>query len=672
MSSKSSTAPSHASSDDRNDENKHEHSPHKKSFKASSHRSKSRASSSRKTETSPTPKPFANLAEDDIPKALQDLTGDYFRRSRCDPEFLEKLSREPTIASGNDNRTELTSQVKVVTGLEAVSLYTSFLKYEHALEFDPNHPFNFDSPLVFASIVLNAGRRCVDYYLSWRGKMRAKELKDRDADFLDSEFKRLSRRLDREYKKSISPPTSIVGVERKPTLTRDATSKNDQDQATPESQQKTDKPPTRDPVLSSKSSVMSLPLLNMVRNVPFGNRVPLRVTNPDLESDTSPTPRTSRIFSQIRNSFIVPSVEPSRQINKLETLIEEPNANEHEDSASGGSKARSSTTPQTTAPAPALAPTPAVPTVAESVGKANSSAPSTTGSSREFIIVVLDEHLHKKRSYSWHGLDRKVSTKAQPQRSATDPQEVSPWVGPLAPSDGSSFSTPPSSHRGHSPPSPHTARSARWAALNPRKRNQPLQVTPSVQRSDSDSDSSEGDEPWMTSPVIPLLAPGVAPSYGPIVPLDVNQMQAYGLTPMAPQQQPVIPGSKYGLPTPINSTFPVQPALPKSVPVMSAVPVTPGQPTANSYVSSPVPSIQSLQSEYRAIAQKQVEPYSLSSYRPAVMATPLPGSQAFLDSPYSTSVSIPPGSPYNGAQPYMNNAVYPGTPYQMMDRPVMG
>jgi len=224
------------------------------------------------------------------------------RRARCTPEFLEEIAKT---GAPHNLKTRAESSFRVVYGLEAETLFDQFVGElasgdEKALR-DYGRQY-LSNPVVFAFSFIHAGRRMVDYYMTWRGKVpRIRDRRDHRRSFLDSEFKRVAKSLDQHYKNIISVVDNSTPTSEPARLPE--TSKRHQQPPKPQAKEEPPEPPKSPSAVSATDSVVSLPLLNMVRNVPFGNRQLLRVTNPDrtsiLSDADTPAPSTPRILETI-------------------------------------------------------------------------------------------------------------------------------------------------------------------------------------------------------------------------------------------------------------------------------------------------------------------------------------------------------------------------------------
>ena len=117
-------------------------------------------------------------------EALQLVAGNRVRHARCAPEFLEEVA-------GAHFKKFTSKKFKIITGSEANSFFKNYIMCVHftfeeslsnffASEHKQNAPRTDNdnltnnkamlSPVVFAVTVWEAGLKCVDYYMTWRGK----------------------------------------------------------------------------------------------------------------------------------------------------------------------------------------------------------------------------------------------------------------------------------------------------------------------------------------------------------------------------------------------------------------------------------------------------------------------------------------------------------------------
>ncbi|KAF9446272.1 hypothetical protein P691DRAFT_214313 [Macrolepiota fuliginosa MF-IS2] len=257
---------------------------------------------------------------------LRVIAGSGVRRSKCCPAFLEELAKGPRLEELDG---DIAERVKIITGKEGIAFFRKFIGEELFGDQEEKKLMESSSDaVVFAVCVIEAGRKVMDYYMTWRGKTRTRDNKgfQRRTDVLDDEFRRVARTIDKEYRRvrhaahdnddsrshksdksrrrpsspsphgrPSLPPNIVVSP---PEAAVDAPSP-----VTPTTGKRTS---------SANDSVISLPYLGAVRGVPPGNRLPLRVTNPD---------RNSLSWS----SVVMPEVPVTKAPPKntsLETLVE--------------------------------------------------------------------------------------------------------------------------------------------------------------------------------------------------------------------------------------------------------------------------------------------------------------------------------------------------------------
>ncbi|KAF8167590.1 hypothetical protein B0H34DRAFT_682448 [Crassisporium funariophilum] len=495
-----------------------------------------------------------------VPRAEQTLdvlrlvAGNRVRHARCAPEFLEE------IATRGAPKKLVSKKFKIISGSEARSYFKSYI-VEHNEDartsgIDNNNVISNEatpSPIVFAVTVWEAGVKCVDYYMTWRGKTKAlqwKDFKDRIRSF-DDQFRQLAKTLDEEFRR-ISSLKSSRSPPRKSEKSHKASTHKSRPPpnillSTPEEEQKQGGLNLPEPPPSAADSVMSLPLLNMVRGVPFSHRVPLRVTNPDRLSLVSeidvlvadltnmslpPLSTTLGIVQRAQeaprvdiianNTLTVPAAHQSSRhrtadddIKKSSASIRSSDTRSSHSSRSSRSSSRSENKHSSRRTSPGDS------------GKTHESSrrqdrhSSKESEGAEFLIVLLGDKLDKDTN-SWHGLDRQTSIRSLPA------DRHSPWISPLARPDSVSYRM-------------------------------------STARSHNDSDSSEesgGEGGWKNSPVIPMKpmmeAMGLIPNSAyfrppPVVPGSIQyHMSSSNPGSPAPYQSPY---SNPGSPAPYQSPY---------------------------------------------------------------------------------------------------------------------
>ncbi|KAF9469530.1 hypothetical protein BDZ94DRAFT_1303240 [Collybia nuda] len=424
---------------------------------------------------------------------LKVIVGEKTRRSRCGPEFLEEVAKGGSFEVFEEKGRKF----KIAMGPEAIGLYKRFLKgtaYGAELKEDSPDasPKDASPAIVFAVTVYDAGRKLVDYYMSWRGKTRARELRgsERRAEILDKEFRKVARSIDKEFKRTSIYGSSVGSVAGS---ARHSAKQSD----TPESAPTRERPPsiiapppeakvdlsTRPP-LSATDSVMSLPFLNMIRGVPVGNRVPLRVTNPDRLSMISTSAASTTTETK------APAANLATVIEETETAVHVPTRTESTQSSRDSIRRTRSDHSEYLSKASS---TSSASTASIYSTRKHKRDPDDEGSS-EFLIVLLDDKIDKN-SRTWHGLERQSSRSS----ARSTPTRVSPWDGPLARANGITYRSPPQ----------------RVAAAQ--------------------AEESSSEEEWENSPVIPFKPYTTA------------------LGPLPPYQSPVIPPTLQYAPSPMVS-----------------------------------------------------------------------------------------------------------------------
>ncbi|TFK24295.1 hypothetical protein FA15DRAFT_422148 [Coprinopsis marcescibilis] len=438
-------------------------------------------------------------------EALRGITGDRVRHAKCPPEFLE------AIAVRHDK------QVKIVTGSEASTFFVKYLG-----GYDSNKSSMSESKaIVFAVTVWERGRKCVDYYMTWRGKTNAQKLKDDEVKQIDDEFRRVSRRIDRDYKvfrKAGSVASSISTrstSSRKRSRSRSpAVPKKNRPEPIPVPRQDAPAEPLDlklpEPPVSAADSVISLPYLTMVPGVPRGNRLALFLTNPDRLSTYSELSDVSaETLKQAANGaspFVLAITPPDNTAPDPEQKAFIPEASGltpiMKSSASiFSTETRSSKSSQSSA---------------DSQSTANNSPDYDYADPNkpliEFLIVLLGDKLDKE-GLSWHGLERQFS--ARSQNRVFTKERNSPWIGPLARPD----------------PSAHT------------KSRKNKHVAPG---NESDSDGIYEERDWKDAPVVPLQP--LLESMGMMGSMNHHPHH----TPVIPLGMPPYPGSVVSSPVPPN------------------------------------------------------------------------------------------------------------------------
>ncbi|KAF7436177.1 hypothetical protein PC9H_003003 [Pleurotus ostreatus] len=429
-------------------------------------------------------------------------THEQVRRSTYGPEFLKQLAEKGL----SDDTTDATGggKFKLVTGSEAMSILENYVeeKKERASSRDENKHNHADTvktpqqqPIVFAFTASDGARKVVDYYMTWKGKTGTRQLKgpERKSGFLDEEFNRVTETLDKEYKRlsvlSMEPPNLLPQqTSQLPPVTPQALEVvNELPTVESASPAKHIPPPinppkpsdTVEPARLSASSVVSLPLLNMIRGVPLGNRLPLYVTNPDPASSTTSSVRGSIVDAGGQGKDLSEAVtealtRPKTPVSRSPSEPSSEDSSKTEKSEKSSRKHRAS-------------PTNKSPT-----------APKDDKSS-EILIVLVDE----KSDHTWHGLERKLTRKSTKSSTRTASGErYSPWLGPLVAANKVTYRRP--SRRGIRPLRRHSMQTDDSSSLSP---------------SSSDEDDFEGDDNWK-GPAYPSFP--VVPAY-PIKSYLINE-----------------------------------------------------------------------------------------------------------------------------------------------------
>ncbi|KAF8913157.1 hypothetical protein CPB84DRAFT_520360 [Gymnopilus junonius] len=369
-------------------------------------------------------------------ESLRLVAGNRVRHARCAPEFLEEIANKGVQDSLKDSSSR---RFKIISGSDARTYFKDFVQdynkeSEHSRNSnDKNSNEIMPSPIVFAVTAWDGGHKCIDYYMTWRGKAkdhRSKEYERRVA-LLDEEFRRLAKGLDKEYKR-ISPLRTFGNLSKPNRKFEKVHHSSHKPRAPPGIAVSFSEEPLPvtgitqtllpEPPVSASDSVMSLPLLNMIRGVPLSHRVPLRVTNPDRLSmisdiDLIPAEEVKGAAPSTNAQHDTPSPEPVALLSVENTI--------HDSSASIFS------------------------TRTTSSESSKSSRSSTRSEDRdkedhhqshheipEYLIVLLGDKLDTDVN-SWHGLDRQVSIRSLP------PDRHSSWLGPVAHSESTSHRSSP-------------------------------------------------------------------------------------------------------------------------------------------------------------------------------------------------------------------------------------
>ncbi|KAF6754189.1 hypothetical protein DFP72DRAFT_1033376 [Ephemerocybe angulata] len=459
--------------------------------------------------------PITPKAKDNnqVLSALRQVGGERVRHSKCPPEYLE----------GRAHRQE--ENVQILTGNEASSFFVKYLGGHLDIEArsTQSHGSIESKAIVFAVSVWDYDRQIVDYYMTWRGKSQYRDLKEHEVKSLDDEFRRVARRIDKDFKQlKRAGSTSSHSSHRSHRSSKSKSSKRDRTRS-PSSPRKSRPPniklpppqadlPTPpatggtspEPPVSATSSVISLPYLTMVRGVPRGNRVPLMVTNPDRLS----------MLSEVEVPLADPDTYESKHVRR-----------EQENGAPVISvippDSKTPTHFQIGTDSSGLAP---VMKSSASVYSTETRSSGSSGSSRsdarddldsdweeadmkhEFLIVLLGDKFPRE-GLSWHGLERNTSARSQHRSFAKN--RKSPWIGPLARADEPALAQP-APHAAHSKrKSHHEHADGAYDEQTPVVPLQPLlESLGFMQHASSDPNSSISGYPSHTPspPVIPHLA----------------------------------------------------------------------------------------------------------------------------------------------------------------------
>ncbi|KAJ6595016.1 hypothetical protein DFH09DRAFT_1357787 [Mycena vulgaris] len=434
------------------------------------------------------------------------------------PEFLRAFARPASILSGTSGRGKRkegdgTAPFEVITGVEAHRFARRFVREQevekaterdtHTHRQDDNTNANATAksesgeggrdtdtraaerdqqtklkanartlpPVVFAlprSAAGDAGRKVVDFYMSWRGKTKTTRLKGlaRRAGFLDAEFRRVRETLDGEWRRAsralkcstheeesppqlVRAPTDPQPQPRLPPLLAEYAreererERGEREGYAPQSTRSVSEPlplpssfpinfdPTRPPLgvhRGSIDSVTSLPLLGMVRGVPAGNRVPLRVTNPGdrmsmssssgsyVEAPKAKVPRGSPLRDGV--AFDVPESAENASAKMYALQLPGRTASDSSGVSEGASSSGSSRK-------------------SKSKSRKEQEARVDDGGQEKILIVLLDEKdkpAEKDKpddGATWHGLERRLSTRSTRKPSPPGSAHDSPWMGPL-------------------------------------------------------------------------------------------------------------------------------------------------------------------------------------------------------------------------------------------------
>ncbi|KAK0209286.1 hypothetical protein DFS33DRAFT_1272321 [Desarmillaria ectypa] len=343
-----------------------------------------------------------------------------------DHDFLRGLAE-----SGSENGLDGGSgRFKVVAGDEAASIVRSYAGSTVDVRAAQLPNLN---PVVFAFSTYTAGgRKVVDYYKTWKGIPKAHRKKgQRKTDFLDDEFKRVVKNLDKEYKRlsTISPSSSPqIGVNKplphSPLTRQSANLKQAPQSPAPVIMKPLPKPPALKLVdepsggpLTARpmtDSVVSLPLLGPITGLTVHDSSPLRLVNPDLYvfNCFKSALNLTRVYTTGNHRLIHHSY--SRIKNPMLASTAEVNTGKTDSADSRHSKGSRTTSDSGSS----------IHTSDEGQGY-DSDSP-------EILIVVVDEN--NKDLPTWHGLE--TNTRSTPQPARAPSVRRSPWDGPLASTNG--------------------------------------------------------------------------------------------------------------------------------------------------------------------------------------------------------------------------------------------
>ncbi|KAJ4471733.1 hypothetical protein C8J55DRAFT_151924 [Lentinula edodes] len=614
----------------------------------------------------------------DAPRLSQEIIERIARQSvrssrHINADLLKKIAKQGGLPKDLDQ--EGLPKFKVITGSEATRVYEKTLREDDrasSLSHDSSKrrgARHFESrPIVLAYPGIRAGRKVVDYYMTWKGKTpKAHRLKGtgRRTDILDGEFKSLAKSFD-EYGKKVKrlsglisaepstpkvstfdtePPTpkastlgsssalpdisnvddnvnaaveptrpTVIQVESAPAVLT-TTSSNENDPLAPP------RPPYAR--INSNGSAVSLPYL--------GDRLPLVVVNPDASSSSGQDSRRSSLaagssskptkdkspLKQVLTAVEEETDDVQSNTSLKQSYIDSDSKSHHHRHAEHELDRRQRSDHHQTSPSEkrerdsSKSPTSSTESLSGSNSGRDHDKHKKSGED-EILIVLMDD----KKS-SWHGLpqvDRHDSKKVSISRKTS--QRASPWSGPVANSRGEIHRYVP----GGSGVSPFDNYDPQWDDDN-----------------DNDEDESDIDDNLILSLKARLTALGLhnSPSNSPrATPLPANSL-------LPSIQSPYTTNSPYLHASPATLSGHVSLYSPHSISAPN-LPLSPQQP---SYSLSPEPSSSSY-----VLPFVSGEPTSSS---------PWPGT-ANIYSPYLNSVQSP--SPYTSAyQPQAS--LYAPSPY---------
>ncbi|KAL0951983.1 hypothetical protein HGRIS_008636 [Hohenbuehelia grisea] len=427
--------------------------------------------------------------------------------------------------------------------------------------------------------------------------------------------------------------------------------------------------PTR-PVASTRlsaSSVVSLPLLNMMRGVPFGNRAPLMVTNPDLASSTSGSARNTIIESAGADNQLSNALDQALQQRQQPTTPDASPSDRYKPKKSSPlavSRSGSETSSSHDSPK----------------SEASRRTGGKAGDSDEILIVLLDE----KSNHTWHGMEKNLERKRTKTsiRTSSGDRHSSPWLTPLLPAEKTTY-RPGSIRQSQSNPRPSRKRGSPFGSAS----SFSLSSSPSNSASNSDYDSmSDSDDdsytddstgsakdwalkrkdwPEQAMPVIPSfpmkkylvsegLLPPDQPNDAPVAPAIAHQIrlhQARAQHTQLARNASIASYSAYGSPYVSPADIPLPPSVVGSVasysrgptpqPGIVAPPAYPPHPSVAMAMGSPLPGMQV-----------------------AMSASTYPRSPRAMTVPPGYAMSAAPGSPWASPHTRLSTPYLPGfVPY---------
>ncbi|KAF9486434.1 hypothetical protein BDN70DRAFT_869975 [Pholiota conissans] len=520
--------------------------------------------------------PRANQGKD----ALRLVAGSRVRHGRCAPEFLEEIA---TTGVPDSLRKATSKKFKFLLGSDARTYFKNYIiqyfKKESSRQLNETITNQeMPAPIVFAVTVLDAsGAKCVDYYMTWRGYSKINQSREVEhkVNRFDKDFKRLALVLDAESRhlSSLRTYDSLSRTNRKSEKNSPTNPPSRKSYLPPgitvstpdEPEGKSDvkiDPSLPEPPRSATDSVVSLPLLNMVRNVPFSHRLPLRVTNPDrlsMVSEISIVPGKlpeelssepiNHSSKEANNTLTVPVHSKSSKHGSTEEPIKKSSDSICSSDTKSSKSSRSS---RSSARSEGRSSRNTSPGDGENAGHSSRRRKdSSKDEAPEFLIVLLGDLLDIDM-HSWHGLERQTSIRSVPA------ERHSPWIGPLASEEKEN-------------PLPH-----HYAYSNA--------------QDDSDSESSQHEHGhWKNIPVIPMkplmeamgLIPSVAHFSPPVVPGGLPYHHA-----LSNAGSPLANSSPYIYSSPRLDSSPYIPSWIPQLPVPSNATSVPSRPPSRAYSSA--------------------------------------------------------------------------------------